>query len=849
MSAHQIAADAGVSGRSALKKPFAWMIGRLRGRADTEHEMSANRLVFALLIVIYLAIYGGQTQALAAMGAYFALAFGNLAHIIYAPASNNARRAFALFLDLGFLSWQMHLGDEPTAVLFPIYLWVVFGNGFRFGLTWLRLSMLTAIGTFASVVLTTEFWADNQSLSIGLLIGLLILPLYAGTLIRRLEQARLVAEQASRAKTMFLASVSHELRTPLNAIIGTSALLQGHESTAPQREMAHTIDTAAKSLLGLIDSILDYSRIEAGKVAIQITEFDLLDMLAEVRSIIGVQAEEKGLRLSFHIAANTPLRISGERRRMQEILLNLAGNALKFTLHGSIAITVRLDDDGSRLRFRVTDTGIGISADKHQHIFDSFSQADETIINRFGGTGLGLAICKSLAEAMGGAIGVDSAPGMGSTFWFTVRAEPVAEVSAAAGTDTDILVISEDDALNDLLCAAIPGGRKHVLVARGLKQAATLLAEGEEIHQPVVLVDARLEGEPGRAAALLRDAAASGVALVLIGDLDGAADAKLAHDYVTVLGRVPVAAEIAGALRIASFALDRRPDDVSEDEFVVHTARRVLVADDNLVNRKVLQKLLERAGHTVRTVCNGEEVLDALDTADYDVVLMDMNMPVMDGIEATKMYRMTTLGEHRAAIIGLTADATREAEERCLDAGMDACLTKPIEPRRLLDRIEEVALQSEDRNAAVPPAYQPKVTEIASHPRFRHADAAEEDVVAPGERDQALAVDPRVLASLAALGGSEFLDDLASTFMTTADTLLGDLRNAVVANDDVRFRAAMHALASAGANLGTTRLVELCRSAQRDRQQELADIGRLQLERVSTEVQRVRVAFKSHAHG
>jgi two-component system sensor histidine kinase RpfC len=784
------AAEAGRRGR---RLP-GLLAARLRGRPDSEHEMSFNRLAIALVIIGYLALTGPEAagEALRAMGLYACLALGVFLHILARPGVCARRRAFALLLDSGFLSWQLHIGDEATSLFFPIYLWVVFGNGFRFGVGWLLAAMAAALAGFGAVVLTTPFWRGQIHLSAGLWIGLLILPLYAGTLIRKLEHARRQAEQASQAKTLFLAGVSHELRTPLNAIIGMGALLRDTTRLdAGQREMARTIEGAGRALLALIDDILAFSRIEAGREPVRVEEFDLAELLSDVRGLVAAQARAKGLRLSLHVAAGTPARLRGDRRHLQEVLVNLAGNAVKFTEAGGVAIAAAAEPAagaagaaaaagpgrGLRLRFEVADTGIGVAAAAAGRIFDSFTQADGSIAARFGGTGLGLAICRRLVRLLGGEIGVRSAPGAGSTFWFTAAAEAVPPAAGPGPAGLGVVLLASEATMADAVSARLAAHGVEVQRAATAGQAAALLAAAAPRHVLVARqADLAVGGTAVDAATVLRAfVPPDDPPPVVIGTepSQGLPEGGLRWAAATVLPPDFEDHELLAALRLA-VALRGAPEpdedthaaagpsnDEAEPAPAATPARRlrVLVADDNRVNQKVLAKLLERAGHETRVVSNGEEALGVLEAAapgggGFDLVLMDLNMPVLDGAEATKLHRFAEVGAGpRLPIVALTADATPEAAARCLAAGMDACVTKPVEPARLLAAIEALvppaaaapaaaaaaAAPAEAAAAAGPPA----VADIASHPRFRSAGPP--------------AVDAQALASLEALGGEEFL--------------------------------------------------------------------------------------------
>jgi two-component system sensor histidine kinase RpfC len=891
MNATTAAPESGSAGAAPLSPPRglrARLAARLRNRPDTEHEMSRNRLVFALLIAVYAAILAGEAAGpiLAVLGVYFCLALGVLAHLLARPGISQPRRAVALALDMSFLSAVLHLGDETLALFYFIYLWVILGNGFRFGIPWLRASMAAGLLAFGAVVLSTEFWWNQIHLSIGLWLGMLLVPGYAGTLIRKLEQARRQAEQANQAKTLFLASVSHELRTPLTAIIGMGGLLAETRLDPAQQEMARTIGGAARSLLGLIDGILDFSRIEAGDVRVETVEFELLDLLDEVRRLVAVTAAEKGLVLALHVTPRTPLRLRGDRRHLQEILTNLAGNAVKFTAAGSVVLAADLaaPEAGGRLmlRFEVSDTGIGIAPEATERVFESFTQADASILNRFGGTGLGLAICRRLVELHGGRIGVESQPGVGSTFFFTFALEAAEATESGPplpGGLRVLLLAGEHGAeLEDRLAALGVGCRRLGSVAevvallRGAVRPASTAAEGQRI----LLLDPRgLGADPQALATTLHglaaggasaSGAASGLRLVLVDEAAAQPGAELPwalavrRDFVTVVPPAPDADTLRRALRIARGAATAaaeaaRAAGAAEPQRGPARPLHVLVADDNRVNRRVVERILQSAGHSCQLVSNGEEALDALESGAFDLVVMDLNMPVMDGIEAVKLYRMMALGQRHVPVIGLTADATPEATARCLEAGMDACVIKPVEPQRLLEVIESVSGSRADAAVAEAPpgatapdalpaaqevargdAAAPAVTEIASHPRFRPAGSP-------------LAVDENTLADLEALGGADFLAGLIDDFLAEAEELVRDLANAVAEGDTARFRQQSHALGSGASNIGARGLGELCRAGQQMRAAEIAARGPSHIQRLQVELERVGRALAPYRGG
>ena len=414
-----------VSPASALAALRAQLI-RWRGRPDSEHEMGFNRMVMGGAALLYAWQVGHSRLDVLVPAVYLVVVVGVLVVIAHDSEVRPIRRLAMMMLDFGASGIIMHEDGGRAAVFYPLFLWVILGNGFRFGLPYLRAATAMGFATFLWIVLMTPFWRAQPSLSIGLLFGLVALPLYTSTLIRKLSTATKEAEEASRAKSYFLASVSHELRTPLTAIIGLGAHLYQSEPDEERRATTETIVSAGRALLSMINRLLDFSRVEVDGGRVAHVPFELPQLLRGVRDLLLFNAQEKGLLLGVDIKPGTPLALTGDDAQLRDVLVNLVGNAVKFTDHGAITIgaegSVRADGK-QMLRLSVRDTGIGIAPDAQQHIFGSFRQADDTIIDRYGGTGLGLAICKQIANLLGGEIGVQSAPDEGSCFWFTARVE------------------------------------------------------------------------------------------------------------------------------------------------------------------------------------------------------------------------------------------------------------------------------------------------------------------------------------------------------------------------------------------------------------------------------------------
>ncbi len=762
---------------------------RLADRPDSEHEMSVNRFIFLVLMMLYLWVrpVPQQQWALVAMGCGLVLTLGLFAHILWRPGSNPVRRAIAFCADLSTISLMIHFTGDAGAIFYPLLLWTVLGNGFRFGIAWLVGSGVVALILFLVVVWATPFWRADPYLAAGMALGLVIIPGYAAVLIRRLDDARRAAEHANAAKTMFLATVSHQLRTPLNAIRGAQDALLGSPLTPDQREMIGIARAGADILLSNIEELIDFAQIESGHLRANPVTFELLALLGEVIDIARTLAQGKPLRFALHVDARCPLRLHGERRYLREILQNLLSNAVKFTQQGGVLLAVRpldITHTTCRIECEVMDTGIGIAPEATERIFDSFTQANERILDEFGGTGLGLAICRRLATALSGSIGVGSVLGEGSRFWVDVQFElPTAKSSPEARREPD---------------------RCRVIDQTGGAFAARL---------------ARTAPDQAQAVDFASDARADAPTIAILSGSDALRAREPDHGPNIYYGAMPVTANGTSPLRDlrwhcasrleldftpddwnAALAITRFPLEASGSRAAVvipfrakNRGIRVLVADDNKLNQRVVGKMLETAGFDVAFADNGDDALEVMDSGTVSVVLMDANMPVLNGIDATKHYRFAALDLPHLPIIGMSADATERMQQRCLEAGMDACITKPIDAQRLLTTIEHfITTPSAD---VAPGGREP---------------ASIVPLTRVGDREASL--DEERLRELEALGGTGFVREMLSTLMADVETLTGDLQRAQGQNDLFLFRDVAHSIRSCAANLGAE---PLARQAER----------------------------------
>jgi len=779
-----------------------------KAQSSSEWKQSLTRIFIVSSIFVYFILFNNNTLFIVA-SIYLLAALYFLLWSTFYPQPNKYRKTLMAIGDVATVTICLYFSDGEEGSLFVgIFLWIITGFGFRYGIKYTYLTTSCVVAGFSIVIAFNPFWVQHLHTTIGYFIIILAVPLFMAKLVGSLHAAIKTAEQANQAKSQFLANMSHELRTPLNGIIGASELLTLTNLNAKQRDYADLIQSSGHTLLALIEDVLDISKIEAGKQTIETIAFDLHLLISTTLQTFQPQAKKKNISLTSHVQDDVPYRLLGDELHIRQVLINFIGNALKFTEEGSVKVFIETTppmqgDSNYWMKFHVIDTGIGLTKEEQNKVFESFTQADASVTREFGGTGLGTTISKELVTLMGGNIGLSSKKGKGSNFWFEIPLERQAKIakeelaSATSFVDAKVITLLSKDELAQF-SPPIQRWGQFLETTDNVLDLFTQLSQSNELQPSyhIAIVSEHLIGmSPEKFIAKIQAGDSSNkMAFILVGNhFDSITKAALIDAGFTDVLTTPlnesllfnIIHEICVGKSLPQYIPTIAAHQQKKEQ---NTGLHILVAEDNETNQIVIREFLELMGHRITLVEDGEEALDALDnsTQNFDLALLDINMPNMSGLEVLKAYRFLEANSHLPMII-LSADALSNNITECMDAGADAYLTKPIEHQKLAQTIANLVPNQKTRHGNVLPI-QPQESKAA----WKH-------------------IDTDVLDKLNSMTKREhFVSGLIEKYILSTQEKVNGLETATHKHDTDEFFIIIHTLKGSSGMVGATSIQQTC---------------------------------------